>query len=94
MEAQKRAALTEKSALQKEMKDKDAEIEELCANVKELRSLLEAETLCKVDYQNNLQSLNEVGEQCCELAKDLQFLFCWAIQLPGWLFQLGGLECF
>ncbi len=41
------------------MKDKDAEIEELRANVEELRSLLEAETLCKVDYQNNLQSLNE-----------------------------------
>ena len=41
------------------MKDKDEEIEELRANVEELRSLLESETLSKVDYQNNLQSLNE-----------------------------------
>ncbi len=41
------------------MKDKDAEIDELRANVEELRSLLESETLCKVDYQNNLQSINE-----------------------------------
>lgn len=41
------------------MKDKDAEIEELRANIEELRSLLENETLCKVDLQNNLQSLNE-----------------------------------
>ena len=42
-----------------QLKDKDDEIEELRANVEELRSLLENETLCKVDYQNNLQSLNE-----------------------------------
>ena len=41
------------------MKDKDTEIEELRANIEELRSLLENETLCKVDLQNNLQSLNE-----------------------------------
>ena len=29
------------------------------ATIEELRTLLENETLCKVDYQNNLQSLNE-----------------------------------
>ncbi len=42
-----------------QLKDKDAEIDELRANIEELRSLLESETLCKVDFQNNLQSLNE-----------------------------------
>lgn len=41
------------------MKEKDAEIYELRANIEELRTLLENETLCKVDLQNNLQSLNE-----------------------------------
>ena len=41
------------------MKDKDAEIADLRATIEELRALLESETLCKVDYQNNLQSLNE-----------------------------------
>lgn len=41
------------------MKNKDIEIEELRASVDDLKTLLENETLCKVDYQNNLQSLNE-----------------------------------
>lgn len=59
MDAQRKAAVTEKSALVKELREKDAEIEELRANIDELRSLLEDETLCKVDLQNNLQSLNE-----------------------------------
>lgn len=59
MDAQRKAAVTEKASLQKESKEKDAEIEELRANIEELRTLLETETLCKVDLQNNLQSLNE-----------------------------------
>lgn len=42
-----------------QVKDKDAEIAESRATIDELRALLESETLCKVDYQNNLQSLNE-----------------------------------
>lgn len=41
------------------MKDKEDECEGLRANVEELRSHLENETLTRVDYQNNLQSVNE-----------------------------------
>ena len=41
------------------MKDKDAEIQELHADITELRSVLERESLCKVEFQNNLLSLNE-----------------------------------
>lgn len=41
------------------MKDLEAEADELRSNVEELKSALEVETLSKVDYQNNVQSLNE-----------------------------------
>lgn len=41
------------------MKELQDEVAELKDNIEELRAALESETLAKVDYQNNLQSVTE-----------------------------------
>ena len=41
------------------MKDLEQELEELKANLEGVKGQLEAETLSKVDLQNNIQSLRE-----------------------------------
>ena len=66
--------------------DRDAEIEELRTNIEELRCLLENETLCKVDLQNNLQSLNEelsFRKKIYEEVRKIGFLISFEGGIPG-----------
>jgi lamin B len=58
-EAQRRAMADEKNRFQKQAKDLEHDVAELQAQIVSLRESMEAETLSKVDLQNNIQSLRE-----------------------------------
>lgn len=59
LEAQRKTAVADKAKFQKRVKDLEQELEELKANLEGVKGQLEAETLSKVDLQNNIQSLRE-----------------------------------
>jgi chromosome segregation ATPase len=58
-EAQRKAIAEERNRFQRQAKELEGEVAELQAQIVSLRESMEAETLSKVDLQNNMQSLKE-----------------------------------